>query len=98
MPLHARAGADYVAPSDMMDGRIGAIRRALDADGHIQTKIIAYSAKFASAFYGPFRDFVFFAEAAIAALIAPCGDLLLVGLHAIIDGNVPRIDGIDALV
>ena len=55
---HARAGADYVAPSDMMDGRIGAIRRALDADGHIQTKIIAYSAKFASSFYGPFRDAV----------------------------------------
>ena len=55
---HARAGADYVAPSDMMDGRVGAIRRALDADGHIQTKIIAYSAKFASSFYGPFRDVV----------------------------------------
>ena len=54
----ARAGADYVAPSDMMDGRIGAIRRALDADGHIQTKIIAYSAKFASSFYGPFREAV----------------------------------------
>ena len=55
---HARAGADFVAPSDMMDGRIGAIRAALDADGHIQTKILAYSAKFASAFYGPFRDAV----------------------------------------
>ena len=55
---HARAGADFVAPSDMMDGRIGAIRRALDDASHIQTKIIAYSAKFASAFYGPFRDAV----------------------------------------
>ncbi len=55
---HAKAGADYVAPSDMMDGRIGAIRQALDAAGFIQTKIIAYSAKFASAFYGPFRDAV----------------------------------------
>ena len=55
---HARAGVDFVAPSDMMDGRIGAIRAALDADGHIQTKIISYSAKFASAFYGPFRDAV----------------------------------------
>jgi len=55
---HARAGADFVAPSDMMDCRIGAIRAALDADGHIQTKILAYSAKFASAFYGPFRDAV----------------------------------------
>jgi porphobilinogen synthase len=55
---HARAGVDFVAPSDMMDGRIGAIRAALDADGHIQTKIISYSAKYASAFYGPFRDAV----------------------------------------
>jgi porphobilinogen synthase len=55
---HARAGVDIVAPSDMMDGRIGAIRAALDADGHIHTRILAYSAKFASAFYGPFRDAV----------------------------------------
>ena len=55
---HAKAGADFVAPSDMMDGRIGAIRQALDSAGFIQTKIIAYSAKFASAFYGPFRDAV----------------------------------------
>ena len=55
---HAKAGADFVAPSDMMDGRIGAIRQALDGAGLIQTKIIAYSAKFASAFYGPFRDAV----------------------------------------
>ena len=55
---HARAGADIVAPSDMMDGRIGAIRGALELDGHIHTKILAYSAKYASAFYGPFRDAV----------------------------------------
>ena len=55
---HARAGVDFVAPSDMMDGRIGAIRGAFDAADFIQTKIIAYSAKFASAFYGPFRDAV----------------------------------------
>jgi len=55
---HARAGADMVAPSDMMDGRIGAIRRALDAGGHIHTRILAYSAKYASSFYGPFRDAV----------------------------------------
>ena len=55
---HAAAGADILSPSDMMDGRIGAIRAALDADGHIQTKIISYSAKYASAFYGPFRDAV----------------------------------------
>ena len=53
---HAQAGADLVAPSDMMDGRIGAIREALDADGFDQTGILSYAAKFASVFYGPFRD------------------------------------------
>jgi porphobilinogen synthase len=52
----ARAGADIVAPSDMMDGRVGTIRQALDDDGHSDTPILAYSAKFASAFYGPFRE------------------------------------------
>lgn len=55
---HAEAGVDIVAPSDMMDGRIGAIRQALEAQGHIHTRIMAYSAKYASAFYGPFRDAV----------------------------------------
>ncbi len=55
---HAAAGADIVAPSDMMDGRIGAVRAALDADGHIHTRILAYAAKYASSFYGPFRDAV----------------------------------------
>ncbi len=55
---HAEAGADVVAPSDMMDGRIAAIRSALEFDGHIHTRILAYSAKYASAFYGPFRDAV----------------------------------------
>ncbi len=55
---HARAGADVVAPSDMMDGRIGAIRGELEAEGFIHTRILAYSAKYASAFYGPFRDAV----------------------------------------
>ncbi|MDK4642071.1 porphobilinogen synthase [Kingella kingae] len=55
---HAEAGAQVVAPSDMMDGRIGAIRQALEANGHIHTRIMAYSAKYASAFYGPFRDAV----------------------------------------
>jgi porphobilinogen synthase len=55
---HASAGADVVAPSDMMDGRIGAIRTALEAAGHIHTRILAYSAKYASSFYGPFRDAV----------------------------------------
>lgn len=55
---HAEAGAQVVAPSDMMDGRIGAIRVALENAGHIHTRIMAYSAKYASAFYGPFRDAV----------------------------------------
>ncbi|NLW06379.1 MAG: porphobilinogen synthase [Clostridia bacterium] len=53
---HARAGADIVAPSDMMDGRVGAIRKALDQEGYADTAIMAYSAKYASAFYGPFRE------------------------------------------
>jgi porphobilinogen synthase len=53
---HAAAGADIVAPSDMMDGRVGALRSQLDAEGYSETPIIAYSAKFASAFYGPFRE------------------------------------------
>ncbi len=55
---HAEAGADIVAPSDMMDGRVGAIRTALEAGGHVNTRILAYSAKYASSFYGPFRDAV----------------------------------------
>lgn len=55
---HAEAGVDIVAPSDMMDGRIGAIRQALETQGHIHTRILAYSAKYASSFYGPFRDAV----------------------------------------
>jgi len=53
---HAEAGADAIAPSDMMDGRVGALRAQLDAEGHADTPIVAYSAKFASAFYGPFRE------------------------------------------
>ena len=56
--VQAEAGVDIVAPSDMMDGRIGAIRTALEEGGHIHTRIMAYSAKYASAFYGPFRDAV----------------------------------------
>ena len=55
---HADAGADVVAPSDMMDGRIGEVRQALEQAGHIHTRILAYSAKYASSFYGPFRDAV----------------------------------------
>src|SRR6185369_17419441 len=53
---HAKAGADFVAPSDMMDGRIGSIRRALEENGFTKTGIMSYSAKYASCFYGPFRD------------------------------------------
>ena len=55
---HAEAGADIVAPSDMMDGRIGAIRQQLEAEGYSNTRILAYSAKYASGYYGPFRDAV----------------------------------------
>ncbi|MEX2318344.1 MAG: porphobilinogen synthase, partial [Bauldia sp.] len=56
--IQAEAGADVIAPSDMMDGRVGAIRRALDANGFHDVQIMAYTAKYASAFYGPFRDAV----------------------------------------
>src|SRR5437868_10201782 len=56
--VQAEAGVDIVAPSDMMDGRIGVIREALEAKGHINTRIMAYSAKYASGYYGPFRDAV----------------------------------------
>ena len=59
---HAEAGADIVAPSDMMDGRIAAIRNSLEANGHVNTRILAYAAKYASSFYGPFRDAVGSAE------------------------------------
>ncbi|HEY4118228.1 MAG TPA: porphobilinogen synthase [Byssovorax sp.] len=54
--VHANAGADVVAPSDMMDGRVGAIRKALDAEGHAELAILSYAVKYASAFYGPFRE------------------------------------------
>ncbi len=54
--VHARAGADVVAPSDMMDGRVGALRRALDGDGLVETAILSYAVKYASSFYGPFRE------------------------------------------
>ena len=56
--VHAQAGADVVAPSDMMDGRVAALRAALEQNGHIHTRILAYAAKYASSFYGPFRDAV----------------------------------------
>ncbi|MSU46270.1 MAG: porphobilinogen synthase [Lacunisphaera sp.] len=68
--LQADAGVDFVAPSDMMDGRVGAIRKALDATGHTGTGILAYSAKFNSAYYGPFRDAVGSAKAAGTRLLS----------------------------
>jgi len=68
--LQARAGVDLVAPSDMMDGRVGAIRRALDAAGCTGTGIMAYSAKYNSAYYGPFRDAVGSAQAAGTNLLS----------------------------
>ena len=68
--LHARVGVDLVAPSDMMDGRVGAIRRAMDAAGYVNTGIMAYSAKFASAYYGPFREAVGSASAAGTSLLS----------------------------
>ena len=68
--LHARAGVDMVAPSDMMDGRVMAIRKALDATGFTNTAIMAYSAKFNSAYYGPFRDAVGSAQAAGTKLLS----------------------------
>ncbi len=68
--LQAEAGVDFVAPSDMMDGRVGAIRRALDAAGHTDTGILAYSAKYNSAYYGPFRDAVGSAQAAGTRLLS----------------------------
>jgi porphobilinogen synthase len=67
--LQAEAGVDFVAPSDMMDGRVGAIRKALDAAGYTDTGILAYSAKYASAYYGPFRDAVGSAKAAGTRLL-----------------------------
>jgi porphobilinogen synthase len=68
--LQARAGVDLVAPSDMMDGRVGAIRKALDLAGYTNTGILAYSVKFASAYYGPFRDAVGSAQAAGTTLLS----------------------------
>jgi porphobilinogen synthase len=67
--LHGEAGVDFCAPSDMMDGRVGAIRKALDATGYTGTGILAYSAKFNSAFYGPFRQAVGSAQAAGTTLL-----------------------------
>jgi porphobilinogen synthase len=69
--VQARAGADVVSPSDMMDGRVGAIRSALDAEGFTNVAIMAYTAKYASAFYGPFRDALASAPATSSGRIIP---------------------------
>ena len=66
---HARAGAQVIAPSDMMDGRVGAIRDALDTEGFTDVSIMAYTAKYASAYYGPFRDAV---GASVGAFVGVC--------------------------
>jgi porphobilinogen synthase len=68
--LQAEAGVDFVAPSDMMDGRVGYVRKALDAAGHTDTGILAYSVKYNSAYYGPFRDAVGSAKAAGTRLLS----------------------------
>jgi len=71
--LNAAAGADFVAPSDMMDGRIGSIREELDTEGHPHCGIVAYSAKYKSAYYGPFRDAVGSAKAAGTPTLSKAG-------------------------
>ncbi|MDR3319638.1 MAG: porphobilinogen synthase [Desulfovibrio sp.] len=93
---HARAGADMVAPSDMMDGRISAIRAALDADGFAQTPVLSYAVKYASAFYGPFRE---------AAQSAPaCGDRKSYQMdpgnarEALLEARADIAEGADALI
>jgi len=98
--LHAAAGADFVAPSDMMDGRVGAIRAALDAAGHGNTGILAYSAKFASAYYGPFREAVGSAAAAGTRSLDKRGYQLDPGnpREAMADALLDEEEGADALM
>jgi porphobilinogen synthase len=98
--LHARAGVDMVAPSDMMDGRIGAIRRALDAAGCTRTAIMAYSAKFASAYYGPFRDAVGSAKAAGTHLLSKATYQLNPAnrREALIEAALDEAEGADILM
>jgi len=98
--LHAKAGVDLVAPSDMMDGRVGAIRQALDAAGHTGTGILAYSAKFNSAFYGPFRQAVGSAHAAGTTLLGKQTYQLDPGnrREAIKDALIDEAEGADILM
>jgi porphobilinogen synthase len=95
--LHAQAGADMVAPSDMMDGRVGAIRKALDAAGRTDTQIVSYAAKYASAFYGPFRD-------AIGTSAVLVGDKRTYQMdpansdEALLEAELDLAEGADALI
>ncbi|MDB6093150.1 MAG: Porphobilinogen synthase [Verrucomicrobia bacterium] len=98
--LHARAGVDLVAPSDMMDGRVGAIRKGLDATGFTETGIMAYSAKFASAYYGPFRDAVGSASAAGTNLLSKATYQLGPGNRraALIESTLDAAEGADIVM
>jgi len=98
--LHAEAGVDWVAPSDMMDGRVGAIRHALDAANHAGTVILAYAAKFNSAYYGPFREAVGSAQAAGTTLLGKHTYQLdpANGREAIKDALLDEQEGADILM
>jgi porphobilinogen synthase len=98
--LHAQAGVDFVAPSDMMDGRVGAIRRSMDAAGCTHTAIMAYSAKFASAYYGPFRDAVGSAQAAGTHSLDKRGYQVSPGnrREALIEAALDEAEGADVLM
>lgn len=98
--LHAWAGVDLVAPSDMMDGRVGAIRKALDAAGQTGTGILAYSVKFASAYYGPFRDAVGSAKAAGTHLLSKATYQMNPAnrREAIIESTLDNAEGADILM
>lgn len=98
--LHAAAGADFVAPSDMMDGRVGRIRSELDAAGHGRTGILAYSAKFASSYYGPFREAVGSAAAAGTPALDKRGYQLNPAnrREALREAELDEVEGADALM
>ena len=98
--LHARAGVDLVAPSDMMDGRVGAIRKALDAAGHTGTGILAYAVKYNSAYYGPFRDAVGSAQAAGTRLLSKATYQMNPAnrREAVIEATLDTLEGADILM
>ncbi len=98
--LQARAGVDFVAPSDMMDGRVGAIRKSLDAAGYTGTGIIAYAAKYNSAYYGPFRDAVGSAQAAGTRLLSKATYQMNPAnrREAVIEAQLDSLEGADVLM